>query len=404
MQINELFFDDRSFIQRPLDEDTPQTHWTASCQLVILQLASLLTDPICKVREHVYLMKLVPLSNASEKIKKVAYFVLGLTMAAYAVIAPIAAPIGALLRKIASLFSSTIYTHERGPLAKKVIPGPSITLVSYNVCYMPGGYAVSDGGVPPPSFNNRKRIMENNELIHDILKPDIVCLQEVPDIADAQFISSQFSDYPFIIPVAGIKAIGPSSMMYVASKCEIVAHSIEFTPFVKGTEVTGRAASSEKGFLSFDLKDTHVSIICTHLQHSEIPAKAEPMDITSRKLQMLKIAEKIQEKRNEGKIVIFTGDLNQEEKELYDTLEQEIFENLKLQRDPLVENIPTWGGDAWCAKLEGKEPSPSLVLAYTFAAGAKKITTAVIDVGFKGDEFRFHALSDHKPIYSTVVL
>ena len=404
MQAIELFSDDPAFVESPLDEDTLQTSWTASCQLAILQLASLLTDPVCKVREHVYLMKLVPLSNASEKIKKVAYFVLGFTIAAYAVIAPIAAPIGALLRKIASLFSSTIYTHERGPLAKKVVPERSITLVSYNVCYMPGGYAVSDGGVTPPSFNNRKRIIENNELIHDILRPDIVCLQEVPDIADAKLISSKFSDYPFIIPVAGIKAIGPSSMMYVASKCEIVAHSIQFTPFVKGTEVTGRAVSSEKGFLSFDLKDANVSIICTHLQHSEIPAKATPLDIASRKLEMLKIAEKIQEKRNEGKIVIFTGDLNQEERELYDTLQEEIFQDLQLQRDPLIENIPTWGGDAWCAELEGKEPSPPLVLDYTFAIGAKKITTALIDVGFKGDKFSFNALSDHKPLYSTVVL
>jgi hypothetical protein len=45
-----------------------------------------------------------------------------------------------------------------------------------------------------------------------------------------------------------------------------------------------------------------------------------------------------------------------------------------------------------------------LHLDYTFAVGAKNITTGIYDVGFKGDKFRLDVFSDHKPLLSRVFL
>lgn len=294
------------------------------------------------------------------------------------------------------------------------------------------------------------RINKNNQLINH-LNADIVCLQEVPDIKDAAHITSSLikSDYSDFIEVPGIKAIGPSSMMYVASKYKIDPRSVEFTPFVKEDlgrtvfiwfqcigshliyhlgsvlknpkaawekiqdavqknlpriELTGRAASSEKGFLSFTLENSKVTVICTHLQHSETPAVPTGDDKLSRRFQMFKIAEKIKSERGKGNIVIFTGDLNQEESELNITLQGENFKHLQLQRDEKVQKQHTWGGDGWCAPLRNEPISAPLVLDYTFAVGAKSITTKIHDVGFKGDKFQLDVLSDHKPLLSRVSL
>jgi hypothetical protein len=240
------------------------------------------------------------------------------------------------------------------------------------------------------------------------LNPDIVCLYEIPDICDAGYISSELSEYPFIIPVAGVRAIGPSSMMYVASKYEIVRDSIEFVPFVKGTELTGRAKHSEKGLLSFDIKSRGMkapfaTVISTHLQHSEIPAKPEDGDRKARSAQMHKIAKQIQKKVEQNGAVIFTGDFNQEEEELNAFLDQHQIH--WLLRDPSVQGKSTWGGDKWCAELMGKPSSCPLVLDYTLIAGkAKAISTRVIGTGYSGLEFRPAATSDHDLLFSTITV
>ena len=237
------------------------------------------------------------------------------------------------------------------------------------------------------------------------LNPDIVCLYEVADICDADYLSSQLSEYPFIIPVAGVRSIGTSSMMYIASKYEIVENSIEFVPFEKGTELTGRAQFSEKGFLSFDIrshgeKNAFASVISTHLQHSEISAQPEKSETIARVAQMKKIAKQIQKKVEHGYNVIFTGDLNQEEDELNDFLKSHEIEWI---RDESVKGKTTWGGDKWCADLMNKPSSGSLVLDYTFIAGkASAISTTIYGTGYSGSEFRPKATSDHDLLFSTI--
>ena len=89
------------------------------------------------------------------------------------------------------------------------------------------------------------------------LNPDVAGILEVLDIRDAAYLSSKLPEYPFIIPVAGVSGIGPSSMMYIVSKYEIVEDSIEFIPFEKETELTGRAKYSEKG-IEKELRDVAI--------------------------------------------------------------------------------------------------------------------------------------------------
>lgn len=380
--------------------------WGTTAKIAALKVASYLTEPICKVREYFYTFYILneTCQTTAQKVMKVAFLTLGITV--FALLTPFTAPIGAAVRAIVIALESKPYTYLENAGKGKVLPeDKKITLVSHNQCYMPAGYSITDGQVTPAS--DRDRMNANIQKIK-ALNPDIVCLYEVPDICDADYISSQLSAYPFIIPVAGVRAIGPSSMMYVASKYEIEKDSIEFVPFVKGTELTGRAQHSEKGFLSFDIKSQgkkapFATVISTHLQHSEIPAKPEDDDRRARAAQMNKIAKQIESKVKQGGAVIFTGDLNQEEAELNAFLDRNRIN--WLRRDPSVQGKSTWGGDKWCAELMGKPPSGPLVLDYTLIAGkATAISTRVIGTGYSGLEFRPKATSDHDLLFSTITV
>ena len=325
-------------------------NWGNTAKIIALKAASYLTEPICKVREYYYTFYILDetCKTAAEKAMNAAFLVLGI--AAYALITPFTAPVGALLRGLVATFASKPYLYLGAGQKGKILPeDKKITLVSHNQCYMPGGYAITDGQVTPAS--DKERMNANIQRIK-ILNPDVICLQEVPDICDASYLSSQLSEYPFLIPVAGVRAIGPSSMMYIASKYEIVESSIEFVPFEKGTELTGRAQNSEKGFLSFDLKSRDekapfATVVSTHLQHSEIPAHPEASEKIARAAEMRKIAKQIQKWVDQDRSVIFTGDLNQEEEELNAFLREH--QITWLRRDPTIQGKPTWDGDQWCA-------------------------------------------------------
>lgn len=378
--------------------------WGTTTKILTLKAASYFTDPVCKVREYYYTLYTLSQTckTAAEKAMRAAFLVLGILT--FTLLTPVTAPIGIALRGIVAHVEAKPYTYLERPQSGKILPKDrKITLVSHNECYMPGGYCITDGQVTPPS--DQVRLNANIQKIKK-LNPDVICLYEVPDIQDASALSAQLPEYPFIIPVAGIRSIGPSSMLYVASKYEIDENSIEFVPFIKGKELTGRAQNSEKGFLSFDIKSrgektAFATVVSTHLQHSEIPEKPEEGEITSRTAQMRKIAHYIQNKSAQGKPVIFTGDLNQEEKELNTFFAKNPIHWLK--RDPAVQSVPTWGGDEWCAKLMGKSPSGPLVLDYTFVAGkSTSISTKVIGTGYSGSEYRVNATSDHDLLFSTI--
>lgn len=379
--------------------------WTFSgdwptVKLASLKIASYLTEPICKVREYFYTFYILDKTcqTTAQKVMKKVLLTLGILVCA--LLTPFTAPAGAAIRGLVAIVESKPFIYlEKARIGKKMPENRQVTLVSHNQCYMPAGFSITDGHVMPPS----KERMDANIKQIKTFDPDILCLYEVPDICNADYLSSQLQEYPFIIPVAGIRAIGPSSMMYVASKYEIVKDSIEFIPFVKGTEITGRAQFSEKGFLSFEIKsqdqDTpFATVISTHLQHSEISNRPEPDDVKARAKQMQKIIEQIRKKLRYN--VIFTGDLNQEEAEL------QFQQNIGLlRRDLKIVGQPTWGGDQWSAMLMGKPASGPLVLDYTLIAGqTQAISTRVIQTGYSGLEFRPNALSDHYFLSSQITI
>lgn len=377
-----------------------------TAKIAALKIASWLTEPICKVREYFYTFYILNETCNGTVQKVIRAFFLALGIFVFSLLTPLTAPIGALVRGMVSTFEAKPYIYlERGGEGKVLPEDRKITLVSHNSCYMPAGYCITDGGVTSSSI--RVRIDANLQNIK-VLNPDIICLYEVPDICDAEYLSSQLQDYPFVIPVAGVRAIGPSSMMYVASKYEIAKDSIEFTPFVKGTELTGRARYSEKGVLSFDIvshgsKAPLATLLSTHLQHSEVPANPVDGDKKARALQMKRIANQIRVKVEQNGAVIFTGDLNQEESELNAFLESHQID--WLRRDPSVHGEPTWGGDKWCTQLMGRPSSGPLVLDYTWIAGkATVISTNIIRTGYSGLEFRPEATSDHAFLFSTITV
>ncbi|MDP1609203.1 MAG: hypothetical protein Q8L98_07820 [Chlamydiales bacterium] len=388
-------------------------------QMTVLKAASYLTDPICKTQESYYLYASGQREGLTETFEQ-AFTLLVIGVLANAALALFTTPLGALLRYIVVLSCPEKHLFIEREGSAKILPADrTLTMLSYNVCFMPGGYAETDGGVTPPSYNNRERVQKNIDRIKQKdWDPDILCLYEVPDICDAAFLSEQLSDYPYIIPMAGPKTVGPSSMMYVASKYPIDRNSITFTPFTKGEELTGRAAHSEKGLLSFDLANCPVSIVSTHLQHSEIPEQATPEDEKSRPKQMERIAQKIKNLHEKGKIVIFTGDLNNQEKELLPTMEalelirssvQEPSTNTLrfLHRGQNVAGKPTWGGDAWCTKFMGRTSSKDLVLDYTFVSEEAEIMTEIHQVGFDSEKPPLEqrdALSDHCALLSRITL
>lgn len=394
---------DSDFTWSEIPSETSLIDWGTASKIICLKVASVLTDPICKVREYFYCLHTLneTCKRTIEKVARIALLVLGIVLCA--LLTPVTAPIGAALRGIVASVQSKPFIYIKRPGEGKVLPeNLKITFVSHNECYMPGGYSITDGQVTPPSDKGR---MDGNLERIKRLNPDLVCLYEVPDICDANYISSRLADYPFIIPVAGVRAVGPSSMMYVASKYEIIEDSIEFVPFIKGEEVTGRAQFSEKGYLSFDIKSrgekgAFATFFSTHLQHSEIPSSPTADEIRSRSLQLKKIAGAIQQKVDQGLSVFFTGDLNLSESELAPFLQKQ---QIQWLRDPSIEGIPTWGGDSWCARLSGgKPPSAPEVLDYAFGAGrVKGLWTEIHKMGFSGLEFRPNAGSDHELLFTT---
>ncbi len=375
-------------------------------KMAALTLASYLNGPVCKVREYFYTFYILDeiCETTAEKVTQVVLLTLGIIVCT--LLTPFTAPLGVGLRGLVASLESEPFIYLGDPKAGKVLPQDrKITLASHNVCCMPAGYAITDGQVLPPSYIER---IDANIAQIKALNPDLVCLYEVPDICDASYISSQLPEYPFVIPVAGVRAIGPSSMMYVASKYEIVQSSVAFVPFEKGTELTGRAQWSEKGYLSFDIrsqgaKSSFATVISTHLQHSEIPAKPEPDEVKARFLQMKRIAKLIQQKIEENRNVIFTGDLNMENEEQVKM--HPILDPLLLKCDSYIQESSTWMGDKWCAKLMDKPASGPLVLDYTYTAGlVRAISTKILNQPFESSEFFPDVLSDHSLLFSTITL
>lgn len=376
-------------------------------KITTLQIASHLTDPVCKSHELFRRIQIVDALHPTSM--KVVNFsrkcFLGMGMFACACLATATTVPGILLRwAVCKMQQEPFIYWEGGLKEEKVLQDDQFTLYSQNICFINAGYVISDGGVMPWPF----RI---NPTIENIKKQnaDLVCLYEVFDIKAAlelyRGLRNEYAHFYFNI---GPRATGVSSGIFIASKFKVF--DPKFTAFPKEFLI-GRTKNAEKGVFEFDVENRgkrFARIFTTHLQHSEkytsptdqdqVAQRNASEERKARSQEMTLIMEKIAQVKN--KAAILTGDLN-----LYykDELQASWYQHFE---EGDVENEETWGGDAFCAGLVGKKPSPSLKLDYSMIlkGTAKAIRTRLIKTGFIATKFKREALSDHAGLLSLITL
>lgn len=369
-------------------------HFENSVKTAVFTLASYLTDPICKAHELYRRCAIVqPLNPNSWQITNVARKALLLLGACYCFLPGVLFTTfpGLFYRFCAANLQSKPYIYWKGNASSYQKKPESFTVLSWNICAVGAGYAITDGGVMPWPFridSIAKKISQTDA--------DAVCLSEVFDIKTASQLYDQLKDqYAHFYVHIGPRTLGVSSGLFVASKYNIQNPS--FTPFPKEM-LMGRTKNSEKGVFSFELGN-FATIFTTHLQHSEEPAFPTQEAMESRRQEMALIIEKVNRVKNRA--IIVTGDLNMEEAE---------FKNAPWASDfnkgEMVDQDPSWGGDEFCAKLVKKKVSGPLNLDHTLMkkGSAQAINTCLIKTSFDGKRFKEEALSDHAGLLSRITL
>lgn len=363
--------------------------WQPEIKAALFEISSYLTEPVCQCRQKYYefcaVKEMHPNDNKCARFAKKFFLVLGIL--GYAALALIATIPGIILRSLAVAFEKEPFIFINGPVNPKSIENDQFSLLAWNICGVVAGYSITDGGVTPIEYRQKK--IADAILVQD---SDVVCLYEVFDILTANYLIDRLKEtYPYFIYNIGARGIGPSSALFIASKLPI--DDLEFTPFPKETLV-GRTKGSEKGVLGLTLSNC-VRLYTTHLQHSEIPAEPLDEEKAGRRAQM----ELILQKANEKAIpILITGDLNMDDDELTSLAIKDF--SLGTRK-----HAHSWRGDAWCAKLMGKTGSSSRNLDYTMGKSVKALTTKIaFTTFFNPDDLQPVALSDHSPLLSTITL
>lgn len=352
-------------------------------------LASYLTDPICKAHESFRRLYVVDALNptASKIANWSRKFFLMMAVVLFSILALFTTGPGAALRGIAAFWQKNPFTHVYTGAENKILPqNREFTLLSWNICCVAGGYTISDGGVVPWE----ERI---DDIVRQIIEKDadVNCLYETFDTKSAYYLTEKLKEkgYGHFYYNIGPQAIGVSSGIMIASKYEI--KDPEFTLFPKETLV-GRTKNAAKGIFGFDLVSegkAFARVFTTHLQHSEEPAFPTPPEIKGRKKQMEILVDKVNQIRDRA--IVITGDMNQEDLPW------------PFQRNDLFEE-KTWGGDAFCAKLEGKRVSGPLNLDHTMAVRVRNMATSMIGTGYDPNVYKREATSDHNGLFSRIAL
>ena len=359
--------------------------------------ASRLTEPVCKVHELFRRLYVVEALNPG--ITKIGVlvrkFFIGCALIGSAILALFTAPGGAALRYLVCHLQKEPFVYCRGLAAEKILQNQEFSHLCWNVCCIPGGYAITDGGVMPWEHRIDRiasRIQEQNV--------DVVCLYELFDTDAALCLYDQMKgNYAHFYFNVGPRPIGPASGIFVASKFAI--KDPEFSAFPKEMLV-GRAKNVEKGVFAFDVaSENHrfARIFSTHLQHSEECNHPTDAERVARREEMRMIMEKVDQVRD--KAIIVTGDLNLDDEEA-----SAAFWHSRFTTGAAFNGEKTWGGDAFCAHLMGKRASSPLNFDYTLIVNgtARAVTTTLVETGFDGTRFTQEALSDHRGLYSTIAL
>ena len=380
--------------------------FSSSLQKKMFYTASLLTDPVCLAHETFRQIQVVNHANSQDKIipKLVEKFLLTLRFSFYGSLALITSMPGVALRFLAikSQGKPFLSYNREDAFEETAFENRKITLLSWNVCFLGGGYSISEGGV----FPWRDRI---DRIIQKILmpqedskkSPDVVCLYETFDTSAAFHIVERLKKegYNHIFWNIGPKTTGVSSGILVASRFKII--NPEFSPFPLDTLV-GRTKGTTKGVFSFDLeykKDTYAKIFSTHLQHSELPKFPTIDETIARESQMRLIMDQVDKIKNQS--VIITGDLNLDDEEYEEICTQN---NYKFTKNTQYGKDKTWEGDLFCAELMRKKVSSSLNLDHTIIrkSDRAKITTTLLPTGYDDTKYLKEALSDHRGLFSII--
>ena len=268
-----------------------------------------------------------------------------------------------------------------------------LKMLTWNICAPGGQYSITDGGVLPW----RERLAKVQDKIAEA-RSQIVCLSEVFDAAVALEMAEVLSKtYAHVLIAVGQRAVGVPSGMLVASQGPL--ENVSFEAYPKEW-LDSRTKNAEKGILSFTvpLRSKKLTVLTSHLQHSEQPQFPTEAEKQCRRQQLTRIAELADRAlaRQEG--VVITGDLNLEPDELFAEGREEHLERAQVHPDK------TWGGDQWCSATQNKAGSDALTLDYTlqWKRSVRGIETNLTETGFRGDRFLSEATSDHRGLLSTI--
>ena len=360
--------------------------------------ASYLTDPICKSHEFYRRLYVVEELNptSSKVVNLVRKFFLFAGLLGYAFLATFATLPGIALRFLASHSQKVPFLYSQGESPIKTLSNDrTFSLLSWNICCAIGGYAISDGGVVPWPF----RI---DDIIDKIVEKDadVNCIYETHDTESAFYICEKLQQkgYAHFYFNIGPMAVGVSSGILVASKYEI--KNPEFTLFPQDSLV-GRTKYAAKGVFAFDLTsggNPFATVLTSHLQHSEEPEFPTAEEIEARRKQMNIIVEKAEGVKD--RCVVVTGDLNLDDNEYRASTWHTRFQ----KGDQFAGK--TWGGDAFCAHMVGKQISVPLNLDHTMilSGTTRSISTTLVETGFDGALFKKEALSDHAGLFSWIAV
>lgn len=364
----------------------------------VFQVASYLTDPVCKAHEYYRRISVVNFLNPTsyEICNLIRKVTLCVGIVGWALLAMVTSLPGIGLRTLGSYLQNEPFIYVQGSKEPKILPPDcSFSLLSWNICCVGAGYSISDGGVLPWSF----RI---DEIVEQIIEKDadVNCLYETFDAKSAFYICDRLKQrgYNHFYFNIGPKAVGVSSGILIASKFKI--YNPEFTPFPQDSLV-GRTKNAAKGVFSFDLMSrgrSFARIYSTHLQHSEEPQFPTAIEIEARRKQMQIIVDKVNTVRD--RCIVVTGDLNLDDEEYRNSSWQACFQ----KGDQYEKGVKTWGGDKFCARLVGKRVSGPLNLDHTMVlnGSARSIQTSLVKTGYDPAVFKEGVLSDHSGLFSKI--
>ncbi len=366
----------------------------------VFHMASYLTDPVCKSLEFHRRVCIVDalnpnadfLSNLARKITLYLGMIGWLSLAVFATLPGIA------LRALGGQIQKEAYLYQQGEATGKILPRQSdFSMLSWNICGIPAGYSITNGGVLPWDF----RI---DDIADKIIEKDadVNCLYEVFDIQTASYLCEKLKKKGyahFYFNIAN-RPIGSSSGILVASKYNI--KNPEFTVFPQDSLV-GTTKYCNKGVFAFDLESegrNFARIFATHLQHSEVSQFPTAEEVEARRKQMQVIIDKVNTVRD--RTIVVTGDLNLGDQEYNASSWRRRFE----KGDAWGPHEKTWGGDDFCARLQGQTVSGPMNLDHTMVVRgtARSIHTSLLRTGFVSTEFKEKALSDHEGLYSRIVV